>query len=72
MIAPLDPAALRKELGLSLADLAARLGLSKSTIYGWETRRRAPSIADGHKLAVGLGLSKDDTARLLAWWGGGK
>lgn len=40
---PAELRALRARLGLSQAGLAARLGISKRTLQGWESGRFTPS-----------------------------
>lgn len=34
--------AIRERAGLSLAELAAEIGVDRSTLWRWETRRRRP------------------------------
>lgn len=63
----------RESAGLTITDLAARSGLSVSTIYGYETGRRTPQADQLGALANALGVSADyllglvdlDTDRLI-------
>jgi putative transcriptional regulator len=43
--APIDVAAIRKQLGLSQQKFAARFGLSPSLVRDWEQKRRNPDQA---------------------------
>ena len=52
-------AALRREAGLSQADLAARLGVSPSAMGMYEQGRREPSAQVLVALARELGVSTD-------------
>ena len=48
---------LRKAQGLTLADLAAELGVSKPTVWAWEQGRSAPAQERHEKIAQVLGTS---------------
>lgn len=50
---------LRKEKNLTQDDLAAALGLSRSTIAGYETNKRKPDAETIHKLADYFDVSID-------------
>ena len=52
--------ALRRRVGLTAAQLAARMGYTRTTIYYWETGRAWPSSEELPKLAGILGCSIDD------------
>ncbi len=48
---------LRKQRGLTLAELAAQLGVSKPTVWAWEQARSAPSPERYEKIAEVLGTT---------------
>ena len=50
---------LRKEKNISQEDLAKALGLSRSTIAGYETNKRKPDINTIHKIADFFNISVD-------------
>lgn len=52
--------ALRRRAGLTAAQLAARMGYTRTTIYYWETDRTWPGADELPKLAGILGCSIDD------------
>ena len=41
----------RKHFKLSRVDLANKLGVSRQTIFNWETKSFTPSIVDIHRLS---------------------
>jgi len=51
---------LRKEQGLSMADLANRLGVSKPTVWAWEQGRSRPVDSRIAALAEALGAEEQD------------
>ncbi|MDZ3832165.1 MAG: helix-turn-helix domain-containing protein [Sphingopyxis sp.] len=51
---------LREERGLSLAGLASRAGLSKPSIWAWESGKTAPRIRSLQAIATALGVSDDE------------
>lgn len=51
---------LRRRAGLTAAQLAARMGYTRTTIYYWEAGRAWPSSEELPKLAGILGCSIDD------------
>ncbi len=56
---PVNPKKLRESLGLSLTQLAAKAGISRSTILRVEKKKRFSSIrsiAAAHRLALGIPL----------------
>lgn len=55
--------ALRRRAGLTAAQLAARMGYTRTTIYYWETGQSWPSSEELPKLARILGCSIDDLFR---------
>lgn len=55
--------ALRRRAGLSAAQLAGRMGYTRTTIYYWETGRAWPSSEELPKLAGILGCSIDELFR---------
>jgi putative transcriptional regulator len=46
----------RKELGLSVGELAAMIGVSRRTLYGYERGMTRASVASAYKLAKTLGV----------------
>lgn len=50
----------RSELGLSLAELSARTGLSTSSLWAIETGRSSPTVRSLRKIAHGLGCRVED------------
>lgn len=46
----------RKELGLSIGNLAAMIGVSRRTLYGYERGMAKASVASAYKLAQTLGV----------------
>jgi putative transcriptional regulator len=46
----------RKELGLSIGQLASMVGVSRRTLYGYERGMARASVASAYKLAVTLGV----------------
>jgi len=65
--APLDalPArlnALRREAGLTLADVAAALGVSKPTVWAWEKGKARPLPERLPAIAAALGVAPEDLA----------
>lgn len=54
---------LRKEKGLSRAELGALCSLEEKTIYNYETGRRLPRIHDAKRLADALGCTLDDLCK---------
>jgi len=55
--------AIRQRRGLTLAQLAERLGVTEGAVSHWETRRRLPSIEQVERIAVALEV---DVAELVA------
>jgi transcriptional regulator with XRE-family HTH domain len=51
---------LRSERGLSLSDLAARSGLSKSTLWQLERGRNSPTARTLERVARGLNCRVED------------
>lgn len=47
----------RKELGLTQATLAARLGIRQNLVSDWESGRRNPSLENIYRWAAALGRS---------------
>lgn len=50
----------REQLGLSQTKLAARLGVDRGTVIGWEAAEHAPSVESRAKLQSELGGDLDD------------
>ena len=50
----------RKELGMTQQDLADKCGLSKTTIFNYESGRFEPTKDNIKKLSVALGISEID------------
>ncbi len=55
----------RRERGLSLAELAASLGLSTVTLQNWSTGRRRPHPASRPGLARALGVTVEEVERIM-------
>jgi transcriptional regulator with XRE-family HTH domain len=53
---------LRREAGLTLADVALRLGVSKPTVWAWEKGKARPLPERIDAIAEALGVSSDDLA----------
>jgi transcriptional regulator with XRE-family HTH domain len=53
---------LRREAGLTLADVAAALGVSKPTVWAWEKGKARPLPERLDKIASALGVSRDALA----------
>jgi len=51
---------LREERGLTRAELEARSGVDRDTIYAWESGRRTPSARRLAQVARALGARLDD------------
>jgi transcriptional regulator with XRE-family HTH domain len=51
---------LRKEQGLTLAQVAARLGVSKPTVWAWEQGKAKPVESRIERLAAVYGLQTSD------------
>lgn len=63
MFTPAEIAALRKALGLSAAELAAKLGVYRSAIYSWEkgeSHPRYPIMVELNRLAQAAGVLSGD------------
>jgi transcriptional regulator with XRE-family HTH domain len=56
---------LREKMNLSQAGLAERSGISKRTIEGWESGRRAPRLGVLPRLAAALGVAPDVLLRAV-------
>ena len=56
---------LRERSGVTSRDLAAKLGLSHSTVSHWETGRRVPTIEDVATLLGAIGVNGDERERVL-------
>lgn len=63
---PCPLTAARQAAGLTKADLARRLFVSRPTVSAWEAGRRRPGSVSWPTLAAVLGLSADDVAGLFA------
>lgn len=50
----------RKEKNLTQGEFADALGYKQSTVSGWETGARVPSLADIYKIADTLGCKAAD------------
>lgn len=50
----------RKAAGLTQADLAGRIGVSRPAISSWETNRTEPSMQDVERMAAALNCKKSD------------
>lgn len=50
----------RKEKKLSQGELASALGYKQSTVSGWETGAREPSLTDIYKIAAVLDCKASD------------
>ena len=57
---------LRKDAGLTLAQLAERLGVSKPTVWAWEQGRARPVDARMAGLAIALGVSEQNLLHAAA------
>ncbi|MDC8755347.1 helix-turn-helix domain-containing protein [Erythrobacter sp. sf7] len=55
-------ARLRREAGLTLADVAARLGVSKPTVWAWEKGKARPLPERMEAIADALGAATEDLA----------
>jgi transcriptional regulator with XRE-family HTH domain len=55
-------ARLRREAGLTLADVAARLGVSKPTVWAWEKGKARPLPERMDAIADALGAAPEDLA----------
>ncbi len=53
---------LRRAKGLTLAQIAARLGVSKPTVWAWEQGKARPVAARMDALAAALGVGAEDLA----------
>lgn len=53
---------LRREAGLTLADVAARLGVSKPTVWAWEKGKARPLPERMDAIAEALGVASDQIA----------
>lgn len=51
---------LRRERGLTLADIAARLGVSKPTVWAWEKGKARPVPERMEAIAAALGVSAEE------------
>lgn len=65
---PITPKGLREAMGYSLKQVGQGIGVSTSTVAGWESGRRVPSAAQLSKLAGFLNLSPEVTGKLLKWF----
>lgn len=55
---------LRREAGLTLADVATRLGVSKPTVWAWEKGKARPLPERIPAIAEALGATADDLAEI--------
>jgi transcriptional regulator with XRE-family HTH domain len=55
---------LRREAGLTLADVATRLGVSKPTVWAWEKGKARPLPERIAAIAEALGATADDLAEI--------
>ncbi|KPQ21508.1 MAG: Helix-turn-helix domain/PilZ domain, partial [Porphyrobacter sp. HL-46] len=53
---------LRREAGLTLAEVAARLGVSKPTVWAWEKGKARPLPERTEAIAEALGVAPDQIA----------
>ncbi len=51
---------LREAVGLTQAQLAARLNCTPSTVYNWERGRNEPKASQLRAMAILFGVSMDD------------
>lgn len=51
---------LREECGMSRSELAERAGLSRPTIWAWESGRTQPRHSNLQTLAIALGIAEGD------------
>ncbi|MGD6934517.1 MAG: helix-turn-helix domain-containing protein [Candidatus Bathyarchaeia archaeon] len=56
----------RKEMGLSIGQLAAKIGVSRRTLYGYERGMAKASVASAYKLAETLGVPVAKPINILA------
>ncbi len=49
----------RMDLGLTIREIAARLGVSETTVYNWEIKSRKPYRKTEEKLKAVLDLNKE-------------
>ena len=49
----------RMDLGLTMREIAERLGVSETTVYNWEIRNRKPYRRTEEKLRAILGLNEE-------------
>ena len=61
---------IRRLNGLSVMQFAQVLEVAPSTIYGWESGRRKPSVVQLAALGDALGLSHGQLGRLARSWRG--
>lgn len=54
----------RIDSGLTQAELAAKLGVSRATISSWETDRTEPAMQDVQALAAAMGCQPSDMMHL--------
>ena len=50
---------IRKSAKLSAADLAARVGIGRSTVYAFESGRRTPDFATAGKISIACGMPEN-------------
>ena len=55
----------RKKKGLSITDLANKVGISKQSISLYERSLRTPSISNAMKLSLELGIDFEDIKKTL-------
>jgi transcriptional regulator with XRE-family HTH domain len=60
---------LRREAGLTLADVATRLGVSKPTVWAWEKGKARPLPERINAIAEALGATPDDLAEVTGGQG---
>lgn len=56
---------LRKQSGLSQAELAAKAGIAQQAISDYETNHRTPSLMAAEKIAYGLDTTVDMVAKAI-------